>query len=114
MKKKGQALVEFIIILPIFIMLVLGVIDIGKILYSRIIMEEKMSDVITYYENDNMIEVIMEKLDLDNDIYSLVINEDNEYINFSLVKKIDIITPGLNFVFENPYQLTITRSIENE
>ena len=33
MNKKGQALVEFIIILPVFIFMLLAMIDIGKILY---------------------------------------------------------------------------------
>ena len=33
--KKGQALVEFVIILPIFVFMVLTVIDIGKIIFFR-------------------------------------------------------------------------------
>jgi len=114
MKKKGQALVEFVIILPVFLMLVLGVIDIGKILYSKIIMEEKMSDIINYYENDKAIDDIKNILELNSEDYNLTIKTDNEYIDFSLSKKIDIITPGLNFVFDNPYHLTINRSIVNE
>ena len=114
MKKKGQALVEFIIILPIFIMLVLGVIDISKILYSKIMMEELITDVVTYYESGNSADEISKKLDLENNNYFLSINNDKEYISFSLNKNIEIITPGLNFIFENPYQLEITRSINNE
>lgn len=112
MNKKGQALVEFVIILPIFMMLVLGVIDIGKILYSKIILEEQISDVISLYESGKEKEEIVAKLEIDADT-SLEILNDEEYISFNLTKSIDIITPGLNFVFNNPYQLEVTRSIDN-
>ena len=113
MKKKGQALVEFIIILPIFIMFLLGIVDIGKIMYSKIIMEDVMSDVVAYYEKNDNVEVIKDKLKLDKS-YSLNINKDSEYTNIDLIKEIEIITPGLNLIFNNPYELEISRSIINE
>lgn len=112
MQKKGQALVEFVIILPVFIMLVLGVIDIGKILYSKIILEEQISDVISLYQGGKNEREIVDKLALEDDVF-LKIENDNEYINFNLTKEIDIITPGLNFIFNNPYQLKVSRSIDN-
>jgi len=113
MNKKGQALVEFIIILPIFIMLLLGIIDIGKILYSKIVVEDVISDVVTYYEKNDNVEDIKNKLKLDNK-YSIVINNDKEYTNVKLIKEIELITPGLNLIFNNPYKLEISRSIINE
>lgn len=113
MKKKGQALVEFVIILPIFILLVLGVIDIGKILYSKINLEEQISDVISFYKGGKSVEEIKDKLDFSKD-YQLTIFEDNEYVNVELKKEISIITPGLQFVFDNPYLVVTKRSILNE
>ena len=41
MPKKGQALVEFIIILPIVLLMFLGIIDLGRIMYTKIILEWK-------------------------------------------------------------------------
>ena len=35
MNKRGQALVEFVIILPIFVFMILAIIDIGKIVFFR-------------------------------------------------------------------------------
>ena len=35
LNKKGQALIEFIIILPIFLILVMGIFDFGNIMYQR-------------------------------------------------------------------------------
>ncbi len=108
--KSGQALVEFVIILPVFIMLVLGVIDIGRILYSKIILEDKISDVIALYEMGSSVQ------DINNDLEGMVleVEEDKNYINYSLVQEIEIVTPGLNFVFSNPYSLRVSRSTTNE
>lgn len=114
MKKKGQALVEFVIILPIFIMLVLGVIDIGNILYSKIHLEDTLSRVIELYNKNQSIEEIQSKLDLQSNIYEIKIQSDSDYQEFMIIKKIDIITPGLHLVFDNPYELIISRSIINE
>lgn len=107
--KRGQALVEFVIILPIFILLVLGCIDIGRIMYTKMNLEEQMSDVVDYYKNGKTIEEIKNKIDDDIDI-----KNDNEYTTILLTKKIDIITPGLQFLFDNPYLIKIERSILNE
>ena len=51
MNKKGQALVEFVIILPIFIFMLLGIIDIGKVVVAKTEMESELSDVLDMYKN---------------------------------------------------------------
>ena len=114
MKKKGQALVEFIIILPIFIMLVLGVMDVGKILYSKITLENTLSDAITLSEKNYTLDETKKELKLKEDLYNFKIEEDGNYKTYILEKKVDIITPGLNFLFKNPYYVVIKRSIPNE
>lgn len=106
--KKGQALVEFIIILPIFLMLVLGVIDLGQILYQKNALESEMTDVITMYDSGKTKEEIESKLALKKDDITLKIENENK---FSLVKDIDIITPGLNLIMGNPYKLKVSRVI---
>lgn len=111
MSKKGQALVEFIIILPVFLVLVLGVIDIGKILYNKTMLEGAMSEVISMYEAGDSSLEILQKLDIDA---SLDIENNDNYIEFHLVKDVDIITPGLNLIFDNPYEISVSRSISNE
>lgn len=113
MKKKGQALVEFVIILPIFILLVLGVFDIGRILYSKINLESQMSDIVDIYKKDRSIDNIKRKLKMPKDC-EIKILEDGDFTDIILVKKIDIITPGLQLIFDNPYSLKLSRSILNE
>ncbi len=112
MNKKGQALVEFIIILPIFLLLVLGVIDMGQILYSRTMLEGSMTDVISMYERGLNEAEIKEDLDLED--VDLEILDSSDTLQFQLTKEIDIVTPGLNLIFDNPYQLQVSRSISHE
>jgi len=116
-KKKnqaGQALVEFIIILPIFIFMILAVIDIGKILYFQNNLESRMDEVITIYNSTKNYDETLKKYDVDNDIKLEVNNKDQEYVEFLLKKEIDIVTPGLNLIFKNPYSVTVNRVIYYE
>ena len=112
MNKKGQALVEFIIILPIFLILVLGVVDLGNILYQKTMLEGNMNDVISLYERGVSNEEILDEMELKNTELEIV--EDQEYIRIHLLKEVDLITPGLNLVLDNPYQLDVSRSIPYE
>ena len=61
MNKKGQALIEFIIILPIFIMLMLAVFDYVRIYSEKSNLESVIEDVILSNElNDDNITVLKE------------------------------------------------------
>lgn len=115
--KKGQALVEFVIILPIFILMLLGIIDIGKIIYYQNNLENKMEDVVTLYQEKKSYDEIKEFLEKNTKNVRLEItNEDNKYVELKVEKKTDIITPGLNLVLKNPYWVSVKRVIyyENE
>lgn len=112
--KKGQALIEFVILLPIFIFMIFGVIDLGKILYTKNNLESKMEEVITSYENvKNELEV-EKKLNLEKEHIIFSITKEKEYTEFKLEKQMDIITPGLNSILGNPYQITTKRVIYSE
>ncbi len=113
--KKGQALMEFVIILPIFVFMILAVIDLGKILYFGNILESKMDDVITMYESKKTFEEIEQNIKLDdNDILFEATNENNTYVELKLEKEMPIITPGLNFILGNPYLVIAKRKINYE
>ncbi len=114
--KKGQALIEFVLILPILIMLIFAVIDFGTIFVNKNELENALSLV-----ND------LEKEDINyNNIY-LLVNEkrskeisvnvsliDSGYITITLERKIDIITPGLNLILNDPYVVNVKRVIKYE
>lgn len=108
MSKRGQALVEFVIILPIFLILVLGVLDIGKILYCKTSLENDLSEVMALYEKGLTEEEIVASLDLDN-VELAILKEDN-MVRIYLTEEVDIVTPGLNFILDNPYYVKVSRS----
>ena len=112
--RAGQALVEFVIILPIFIFMILAVIDLGKILYFKNNLESKMDEVITSFETIKDSQEIQRRLQLDEDSIVLNIKSEQEFIEFELQRSTDIVTPGLNLIFGNPYNITTKRVVYNE
>ena len=97
--RKGQALIEFILVLPIFLMLILAVFDYVKIMQTKYKLESIMEDVIL----DN-------NTNLDNNII-LNIEINSNIITYKLNENIDITSPILSVILKNPYNVEITRSI---
>ncbi|MBE6160794.1 MAG: pilus assembly protein [Firmicutes bacterium] len=114
MNKKGQALVEFVLILPIFVFMILATIDIGKIYYTKNRLENKLNDVIVMKENNKSLKEIKKNVHNDLKDTKIVINDKDEYLEFKLSKQIEIVTPGLNLIFKNPYNVEVKRVIYNE
>ena len=113
--KKGQALVEFVIILPIFIFMLLSIIDIGKIIYFRNQLVSELNEVVDLYKNQKSYDEIAEAMNLQEEGVTLEIkNQDNEVITFFLKRDVEIITPGLNVIFDSPYTVTVERFLSYE
>ena len=110
MNRKGQALVEFVLILPILILILFAIIDFGLIISKKNELENMSVDVVTLFKNGKSIEEI-------DSIYSdVIIDEENttDYTRIILSKDIDILTPGLNLILGNPYKVSVERNIPNE
>ena len=113
--KKGQALVEFVIILPTFIFMLLSIIDIGKVIYFQNQLVSELNDVVDLYKNQKTYEEILNELNLQDEGVTLEIkNQDNEIITFYLKRDVEIITPGLNVIFDNPHTVTVERALSYE
>lgn len=114
-KNKGQALVEFVIILPIFIFMIFVVIDIGKILTAKTMLESELDDVILEYQNVKNTEDTLKNLELNNQNITLKVSlKDQKYTEYTLEKQMDIITPGLNIILGNPAIAKAKRVVNNE
>lgn len=107
---KGQALVEFVLILPVFIFLLFAIYDFGMIFNTKNTLENNSIDVIDLYKSGKSIEEIKA---LYNDISIEILDEDN-YKKVVLKDKVKLITPGLNKIFGNPYTVDVVRYIGNE
>ncbi len=110
MNKKGQALIEFVLILPVFLFIVFAVYDFGMIFSKQNEIENESTDIVLLYKEGTSIE---ELRNMYNDL-DLSIEEDNEYKKIIIKKDIKIITPGLNLVFGNPYEIEVMRFIKDE
>ena len=107
---KGQALVEFILILPVILAILLVIIDLGKIFNEKNTLENTSIDIIELYKNGKSIDEIKNKY---RDI-SITTNIENNYLTLKLKKEIEIITPGLNIVLDNPYPIEVERVVYYE
>lgn len=114
MKNSGQALVEFIIILPILIIIMLGIIDFCMIFSKKNNLENTLDEVVLIWKENNTKESIEEYLKSVNDniLFDYIKNE--ETIKLFLIEKHEVITPGLNRILSNPYKVKVSRVIYNE
>lgn len=109
MNRKGQALVEFVLILPIFLLILFAVVDFGIILSKKNEIENVSIDVISMLKNNDNIDKI-ESLYPD---LKISVSGENEYLKVVISEKIDIMTPGLNLVLGDPYEVVVERIIPN-
>lgn len=105
---KGQALIEFILILPILLILTIGVFDLFNIQNKKYDLENDLDYITELYmnNNENEINTYLNK----NDI-TLEKNINGEFIELKLTKKVKLITPLLNKVLDNPTTISVKRSV---
>ncbi len=111
MKNKGQALVEFIIILPVLLLLILGAIDFGNILYKEYTLENDLDYVVELVRQNKMTEVdyYVKQKELTKNIETK-----STTTTITLSKKVVVNTPGLNRILGKSYQIKASRVISNE
>ena len=106
---RGQALIEFVLILPVLLLLIFALIDFGRIIVCKNHLEGVINEV-SKLPDDKIAEYL--KKDTDYKItYNIKIDE---YKNITLTTKLDLITPGLKNILTNPYKVEVERSIVYE
>lgn len=117
MDRNGQALIEFVLILPILVIILFAIIDFGNIMIIRNDLESKVSDLSIIVKKSNDLENIYDTLSnrissVDNKIESSInVNNEDNYINIKLDKEVKTITPGLNLIIGYPYKVSVERKI---
>ncbi len=107
MNKRGQALVEFVLVLPVILLLIFAFIDFGRIILCKTHLEGIMGDVISLYSNNENVSNY-----LSNDEYKINYEvKEGEYRVITLKTKLNLITPGLKSILKNPYEVKVERSI---
>ena len=107
MNKKGQALVEFIVILPVIIFIVMMIVDFMTIFSYKNKLESEMNIVANLYKENKLEEI-------NNNQYTFNYNIKDNYVYLTLYYNYKTITPGLSYVLGNPYEIKCERVILNE
>ena len=94
MNKKGQALVEFIIIMPIMLMILLAIFDYGRIINAKLDLEHAMDEA-TLKDNYNEYN------------YNCNTSEDKKVCKMS--KNIELSCPILVSILSKEYKVEIER-----
>lgn len=110
-KNRGQALVEFIIIIPILLLILLGMVDSGNIIYRKYALESTLDTTIDLFLDNKQTE--LEQF-ISQEEVEIKYKYDNNFVTIILTKNIKVITPGLNVILSNPYQIKVERTIYHE
>ncbi len=106
---KGQALIEFVLILPVALLLVFALIDCGRVLYQKNHLESVLSDVVISYRTTGEIDKKLIK----ESVTSSIANN-NGYTTIALKEEVQLITPFSNVILDNPYVIKTERVFINE
>ena len=108
---KGQALVEFIIVLPILLLIIISIIDFGNIISKKYSLENDIDTISNLYEEEKYDEI--NKYTSDKNI-SVHYKNNGDLLVITLSKDINITSPVLNIIFGNTYKVTVEKSMYSE
>jgi len=105
---KGQALVEFIIILPILLLIIMAIIDLGNIFVKKYSLENDL-DVISNMYKEERYDGINNYINENN--LSILYERDEEFIKINISRNININTPILNNILGKKYKIETSKVI---
>ena len=108
MNRKGQALVEFVIIMPIFIFIVLAMFDLANIILKKYELENNLDTIVNMYlENKNEeVEYYVKTIDS-----KVKYDVGTTYNVVTLSKKVKIITPIVSQALGKSYEISAKRTV---
>lgn len=109
MNNKGQALVEFVLILPVFLFILLTIYDFGNLFNKKNQLEGKSNDIIDMYKNGKS----LEELNVIYDDISISANLVDDYNEITIESSLEMTTPLLKHIFGNPCVIRIERYVPN-
>ena len=108
MNRRGQALVEFVLIMPILIFILFVIVDFGNIFNNKSTLSSISDDIIDMYKNGESIEEIR---DVYKDVKIDKSSYKDKYVKIKIEKDVNLITPGLNRILDDPFIIKIERVI---
>ncbi len=104
MNKKGQALVEFVLVLPILIFIIFAFIDVSRLMIMKNHLETVLNEIDseTSEVKDKEYEITMSKKDT------------SDGIEINLKSCLEVMTPGFDKILGDPACVTTSKTITNE
>lgn len=107
MNKKGQALIEFILIMPFFMILIMSLIDVGNIFLKKYELNNSLEVIETLYQNENNEKIAAiaarDNIEVEEKI-------ENDLITITLKKNVKINAPILTNIIGNNYKIETQKS----
>ncbi len=105
-RQDGQALIEFILVFPVFVFLILAMLDFGSILYQKYRLENEIDYVTNLYqegkENDIQVYASSKKIKVN-------IEKTESNVEITIAKDVKLSTPGLSNLMHSPYEVSVER-----
>jgi len=112
LNKKGQALIEFILLLPIIIIIIFTSIDVFNLILNKNELNTKLNDEIVLFENKKITITDLESKLEEDDIDTTFKEEDN-YITIIAKKEVKWISPITSAILKH-YTISTKRVIPLE
>lgn len=110
MNNKGQALVEFVLVLPIILMILFAIVDMGMIFTKKAKLENDSYEIVELIKNDTSIDEIRSVYkDID-----INISVKDKYQVINIKENVDMVTPGMSKIIGDPFVIEIERVIPYE
>ena len=109
MNKKGQALVEFVLIFPLFLIVVCTIIELGSINYQKLKLESDLETIVNMYLKEEDTTNYLK-----NNSLEMKVQKEEDKITLKLDKKLKIVTPVLKSIYSSSYDLKTERVFYDE
>lgn len=116
LNKKGQALIEFLLILPVFLLILFAIIDFGQIFLEKNNLENLANEAVKAYGEDKNYDYVNNYLNslTDKDFELTLDRNDASTVLIKIQRDVNIITPGLQKVLGSNFKASSERVVIDE
>lgn len=111
MNRRGQALVEFVLILPVFLLILFTIVDFGNFLAKKNQLETESTDIVLLLRNGKSAEEVANsysKIKIEESVF------EEKYNKIKISKNITLINPLLYKILGNPCIVEVERIVPRD
>lgn len=111
MNRRGQALVEFVLILPVFLLILFTIVDFGNFLAKKNQLETESTDIVLLLRNGKSAEEVAKsysKIKIEESVF------EEKYNKIKISENITLINPILYKILGNPCIVEVERIVPRD